>query len=154
VAMAHNGILAVDVPKGSDNSDTVEFIRQCLCGLSERELMGGLMREELEQAIGGNRLVFLSASGKLSIVNAKLGEWEDRTWYSNTGYQAPTLSLGSGHVPLDAPLDDWEREYLNEHIGGGFDGEDREFWAYVLRSDREWQRKAKQPTERALYYAV
>jgi hypothetical protein len=90
VGLVHNGILPFEPPKGSTISDTVFFCRTVLAHRQPDQLVSVKYGKTLEQMIGvGNKLVLLANSGKLSIVNEKVGSWDGLRWYSNLWWTFP-----------------------------------------------------------------
>ena len=87
--MMHNGVIDVDVPKGSRRSDTrivVEDYLKPLIGAKPGRLHNLGLRRFIQTMIGdsGNRLVFLDDQGALTYFNRSLGiEWRG-LWCSNT----------------------------------------------------------------------
>jgi hypothetical protein len=91
--MIHNGILDIDVPKGSTKSDTVLFVEQYLQPLSEDFMKDKNVLTLLEHIIGStNKFCFLNNKGEFAIVNEKAGDWEDGVWYSNTSHRYATYT--------------------------------------------------------------
>ena len=84
VGVAHNGILWA--PK--DQSDTVYFCKTVLAERTAHQLLTAQFRLFIEEVVGvSNKLVLLSRTGQLSIINEDQGEWIDNTWYSNVSFQ-------------------------------------------------------------------
>ena len=97
--IAHNGVLAVDIPKGDKRSDTRIYAEEILPS------WGGACADfdEIEQLIGAdNKLVILSANDDClydwQIVGEAGGHWDTDTdtWFSNYSYlervRVPLLS--------------------------------------------------------------
>lgn len=96
LGFAHNGILPVDIPKGSDDSDTVVFGRQYLSHLTIAELLGDAFAKEMGEAIGSfNKLILMDGAGNTSIVNQDAGILDNGIWWSNAGYLPSRYALSS-----------------------------------------------------------
>lgn len=91
--MGHNGILPVDVPKGSKRSDTAEFASRVfpatardITALDEAKYV-----KELSEWAKGNKLVFLTANpaakSNYYIINESDGHWDKDMWWSNYSYE-------------------------------------------------------------------
>lgn len=90
VGLVHNGILgcSTTIPKDRDISDTVWFIEQVLAGRDVDKLMSRRMRKKMAKWIGwGNKFVLLDHTGRMSIVNATMGESAMGCWFSNMDYE-------------------------------------------------------------------
>jgi hypothetical protein len=88
LVFAHNGIIPIDSPREAGFSDTVLFNESYLKHLKPDFLKDEGTMKEIEDIIGiGSKLAFLAADGIIRIVNSKLGEWCNGTWYSNSGYK-------------------------------------------------------------------
>ena len=85
----HNGILDIDVPKGSKENDTQIFNNALMKPLPYNFYKNNAIMNVLEYTIGsGNKFVFLDDKGDFYILNEKAGEWsEDGAWFSNTSYK-------------------------------------------------------------------
>ena len=93
-AMAHNGILHDWVGEEKDKkSDTVHFVEQILRPLLSkvpRAYLDILFQHMLEKTIDvGNKMIFLDANGRHSILREYAGEWDKKKgcWFSNDGYK-------------------------------------------------------------------
>lgn len=86
VAAIHNGILSIDVPKGSDDSDTAIFLRKVITPNLGKVMNDPIIRGHIEKAVGSNKLVFLTEKRKFIFLNERLGHWRDGVWYSNSCY--------------------------------------------------------------------
>ena len=88
--IGHNGILDVEVPKGSMRSDTRIFCETLLPRQGIRALDNRRKRAALEAWLGGSKLVIFTTLEKMSeqvyILNEHQGEWVDGTWWSNDSY--------------------------------------------------------------------
>ena len=88
VALIHNGILDVKVPKGSPKNDTQLFIENYLNGIDKHTLMHNkAIHGLIEKCIGhNNKFVLLDNNGFYKIINEDAGHWKDNVWYSNYSY--------------------------------------------------------------------
>lgn len=128
VAVAHNGVFKIDIPKHCDMSDTVAFVQQKLAPLPWHVLMDEHFADYLAGEIGGNKLVLLDAEGTTSIVNETCGEWQGGMWYSNMrwqdDYSTPIrLPMTCGKLfstppPTLSLQDEWEELYCRKANGG------------------------------------
>ena len=94
----HNGILDIDVPKGSKENDTQIFNNGLMKPLPYNFYKNNAIMNVLEFTIGsGNKFVFLDDAGDFFILNEKAGEWsEDGAWFSNTSYKRSSYSKAYG----------------------------------------------------------
>ena len=91
--MIHNGILDINVPKNSNVSDTVIFVRDLLTPLKVDFMKDEAILNLIEHAIGtGNKFCFLNNKGEYAIVNEKAGEWRDGVWFSNHSYETKKVT--------------------------------------------------------------
>lgn len=84
LGFVHNGIL-----QGMGDyyfSDTYYF-NQMLKIMPEDFLKNKSTKEKMSNFIGLNKLIFLDNKNKYTIINEKLGTWEDDNWYSNNSYR-------------------------------------------------------------------
>lgn len=90
--VGHNGILPVDVPKGSKRSDTAEFAARVfpnaagtIATLDEPDYF-----KKLAEWSKGSKLVFLTANpdakSSYYIINEADGHWDKDMWWSNHSY--------------------------------------------------------------------
>jgi len=99
VAMVHNGVFKIQIPKDEDISDTVAFVREHLSWRNPKQLLGDKMRRRLNHDVGKhNLIVLMRGDGAISIVNENEGLWDGDCWYSNTGYLPRTPSY---YIPGD-----------------------------------------------------
>jgi hypothetical protein len=141
VAIVHNGVLRVQIPKGEDISDTIAYVRQHLSWKTPKQLLGAKMRRRLEGEIGWqNKFVILRGDGELSIVNEREGEWADGVWYSNSSYR-PQLATyyvnGQGSLWDDEGDDAWAswRRLQRNHEDDALD----ELWDELMELEElEW----------------
>jgi len=103
----HNGILDIDVPKGSKENDTQIFNNNLMKPLPYNFYKNQAIMNLIEQAIGsGNKFAFLDDNGDYFILNEEAGEWsEDGAWFSNTSYKTPKPTYNRGYYGGWA--DDW-----------------------------------------------
>lgn len=94
VALMHNGILSIYVPKTSKINDTQIFIKKCLKNISTQDLFQNkCIYNLIFEAIGrSNKFVLLNNKGEYKIINEKAGHWKDDVWYSNKSYE-PRIPL-------------------------------------------------------------
>jgi predicted glutamine amidotransferase len=91
--MGHNGILPVDVPKGSKRSDTAEFASRVFPATARdiTALDDAKYVEDLSAWAKGNKLVFLTANSAAKsnyyIINESEGHWDKDMWWSNYSYE-------------------------------------------------------------------
>lgn len=88
--LIHNGILRIDMPNNSKDSDTIWYIRKYLKPLSRDFMYDDAICQLIEMSIGyGNKFVLLSNKGEYRIINENAGHWENGVWYSNYSYKPP-----------------------------------------------------------------
>ena len=99
LVMAHNGIISTMTRYATTaKSDTVAFVERVLAKVPTDELLTERATRELEAAVGTyNKLVFLAADGRYSIVGEKQGTWDGGIWYSNTNYRRPRVRPSRGY---------------------------------------------------------
>lgn len=92
----HNGILRYDygVDRNSLDSDTMMFNKNILQKIEKNclnEFIKGnskVLKDLLEGYIGtGNKMIFLNKDGNFTILNERLGIWDNGVWYSNDSYK-------------------------------------------------------------------
>jgi len=100
LAFAHNGIINIDVPSGSQVSDTIIFGEKILKQLPDNWLKKQSYVELVGRYIGNSKLVFLSGKGDVNIIHQELGEWYEGCWYSNGGFRSavPRSYTGTGKL--------------------------------------------------------
>jgi hypothetical protein len=81
----HNGI--IDVPSTDKLSDTRSFANHVLAHLRPGWLDNKHVRRMVERFIGGSKLLFLDAQGRVDILNESHGTWHEGVWYSNSGFR-------------------------------------------------------------------
>ena len=86
MAFIHNGIFS-SPPKGSKISDTLLFNYQILQELPSNFMGNKAIMDLLEEYSGYSKLVFLDSNGNHQIVNEKLGDWHNGSWFSTTDYK-------------------------------------------------------------------
>lgn len=85
--MIHNGILDIDVPKKSKESDTVIFVKKFLQDLPKDFMSNKGIINLIGECIGThNKFCFLNEKGEYAIANEKQGIWDEGVWYSNGTY--------------------------------------------------------------------
>lgn len=152
VALVHNGVLRVLIPKGEDISDTIAYIREHLSWRTPKQLLGAKMRRRLEDDIGWqNKFVILRGDGELSIVNEREGEWSAGVWYSNDNYRSRLATYyvsGQGGASATAAIYGqllWdEAPGSTEDIIGGL-------WEELIElEEREWDELTEDEWKRRL----
>ena len=130
--MIHNGILSIDVPKGSKVSDTVLYVEQYLKPLPKDFMLNdGIMSLITDHIGAGNKFVFLNNRGDFSIANEKAGHWKNGVWFSNYSYEAYSFYTkgykGKSKVysPYSSYWDEDDYEWESE--------------AFELTPEEEWQ---------------
>ena len=130
--MIHNGILSIDVPKGSKVSDTVLYVEQYLKPLPKDFMLNDGIMSLITDHIGtGNKFVFLNNHGDFSIANEKAGHWKNGVWFSNYSYEAYSFYTkgfkGKSKVysPYPSYWDEDDYEWESE--------------AFELTPEEEWQ---------------
>ena len=130
--MIHNGILSIDVPKGSKVSDTVLYVEQYLKPLPKDFMLNdGIMSLITDHIGAGNKFVFLNNHGDFSIANEKAGHWKNGVWFSNYSYEAYSFYTkgykGKSKVysPYSSYWDEDDYEWESE--------------AFELTPEEEWQ---------------
>lgn len=89
--ISHNGIIRAYHPEEDSEdkhlNDTRIFIRDILCGLPRGWQNNESIRRLVEHTIGGgNKLVLMDRTGKVTILNEWAGHWNAGRWYSNSSY--------------------------------------------------------------------
>lgn len=104
--LIHNGILRIDMPLNSKDSDTIWFIRKYLKPLSRDFMKDDAICELIEMAIGSNnKFALLNNKGEYRILNESAGNWENGVWYSNCSYKPPvTFTTPNYSKWKDLPL--------------------------------------------------
>jgi glutamine amidotransferase len=100
VAMAHNGVLEINIPDDAKHkSDTRVYCEAVLEPLLYRVPVDHpSLKLLLEKAIGAaNKLVLLAANGAYAIINEAQGHWHRGAWYSNAGYSYEAKWSGYGY---------------------------------------------------------
>ena len=102
--MIHNGTMDGTGAKWGDGpSDTALFVKKFEEKLTYPVLEKN--KEDIEKAIGSNKLAFLFHDGTHFIVNAAVGNWDNGVWYSNYSYR-PRLSTSTTAME-DYTSDNW-----------------------------------------------
>lgn len=101
--LIHNGILNIDVPKGSEVSDTILFIQRYMQNLPNDFAYNNSILSMLEKLIGtNNKFCILNTNGDTAIINESAGHWVDNVWYSNASYKSYSRYFSA--------YEDWEWE--------------------------------------------
>lgn len=92
LGFVHNGVL--DVPSTKEISDTRVFGRHVLAHLPANWRDDTVLRECYEEGFlgTGNKVVTLDHTGRIDILNEKLGLWHEESWFSNDGFKASRWS--------------------------------------------------------------
>ena len=87
LVFAHNGIIS-NVSENDQYSDTQMFNKEVLQKLPEKFLNDTITIKLLSGFTSGSKLAFLDSKKNVSIINEKLGHWNDENtmWFSNYGY--------------------------------------------------------------------
>ncbi len=163
LAVAHNGIISKQAGGSDGKSDTRNFVDDVLAKLPLDFLESDGILEMMSDYIGHSKLVFMNGDGDTHIVNAKLGWWEDKRWYSNQSHRwqkthgssttyynatnATSSQLGFYHDTYDArsvkqenfPVfkeDEDEATLLRARQHGSYDD-------YDMANDTDWQQMVK-----------
>jgi glutamine amidotransferase len=84
----HNGIIStLPAPIPANTSDSISLSTQILQQMPRGFHLNPVECLLLEKYIGTNKLIFLDSAGNTSIINEKLGIWDEDIWYSNTNYK-------------------------------------------------------------------
>jgi glutamine amidotransferase len=88
--LAHNGVLDIDVPKGSHRSDTRIWAEDMMPEFMEW-LDDPLGWEQLEDWAKGNKIAIFTLDPRMEssvyIINEGLGHWDKGRWFSNDTYK-------------------------------------------------------------------
>ena len=118
--MIHNGILDIDVPKGSKISDTVIFVNEILKPLPRDFMKDEGIMNMIEFTIGSsNKFCFLNAKGEYAIANEDMGEWRDGVWFSNHSYETKKVKYTYAYPYYNwgySYEDDYEDEFRHTSI--------------------------------------
>jgi len=89
LAFVHNGIINIEIPPGSENSDTMEFRDRILQHLPEGFTRDPVTMELIRGYVGSGRLVFMDGDKNVTIVNERSGQVDPQgRWHSNEGAMA------------------------------------------------------------------
>jgi predicted glutamine amidotransferase len=137
ICLIHNGVLHIDVPKGSKINDTQIFINKYMKGIKNDTIMKNhTFHNILEEMIGAsNKFVILNNKGEFKIINEKAGNWENGCWFSNNGHKTTRVRYTSA-------FDNWEKYYngytkKNVCYSYGWDEDDYEVDYDELPFDKE-----------------
>ena len=93
LAVAHNGILYRHSGGLNDDvSDTRHFVDDVLAKLPQGFLKHEGILTMLSDYIGTSKLAFMDGNGDCTIINSKLGQWNEDRWYSNGSYMGYRLA--------------------------------------------------------------
>lgn len=109
VAVVHNGILNQHCDENNPINDTQLFVWDVLANLPENFLRNEGILTMLSDYIRYGKLVFISTTGKVTIINENLGVWSNGRWYSNRSYlpaPKPTIAELVNRLPKTTPF--WE----------------------------------------------
>lgn len=107
MVVGHNGMLTQWAPFTNDwRSDThifADYCRQIVQMFTETSQLNTapILAKMLDPVIGGNRIVFMTASG-FTFLNESLGDWSDGVWYSNG---VPTKAAYCRNIPKTKWID-------------------------------------------------
>lgn len=111
VALIHNGILNIDVPIGSEASDTRIFIGKYLANLPNDFIKNKAILDIIEDFIGkNNKFAFLNNKGESAICNMYEGVIENGIWYSNSSYSYRSFYDYYGYDENDI------KNYISDYI--------------------------------------
>lgn len=93
LVLIHNGILDVNVPKGSEINDTQIYINTFLKPFSTLDLIEhtGLHNLIADSIGSGNKFVMMDNTGTYAIINESAGHWNEGVWYSNHSYETTRM---------------------------------------------------------------
>lgn len=98
MAIIHNGIMPIFVPKGSAESDTVLFVKQVMQTIPTNFNKFTGVVWLLERYMGSsNKVVVLKGDGTHVILNEKSGHWDSGAWYSNHSYKPVVVMTPTNH---------------------------------------------------------
>lgn len=111
----HNGILDIDVPKGSKENDTQIFNNSLMKPLPFNFYKNNAIMNILEYTIGsGNKFVFLDDKGDYYILNEAAGEWsENGAWFSNTSYKREKFVYSKSYYAKPYSYYGWEDDWYD-----------------------------------------
>ena len=87
-AMIHNGIITGYGDTKLDRSDTRDFIKTIIDCLPKGWYTNRAICSLIEGNIGYSKMVLMTQTGKVRIINEDKGTWDDGRWYSNDSYKA------------------------------------------------------------------
>lgn len=88
LALIHNGVLDIDVPKNSPKNDTRIYIESYLQGFTTHDLIHNeALKNLIGFSIGTNKFVMLNSANEYAIINEDYGHWVNGTWFSNHSYE-------------------------------------------------------------------
>lgn len=89
LAFVHNGIISIQIPSTSTNSDTMEFNDRVLKHLPDGFTKDASTMELIRGYVDPSRLVFMEGDGSVTIVNEQSGSVDPQgRWHSNEGAMA------------------------------------------------------------------
>lgn len=98
IALAHNGILPAPSVSLLNNdasmSDTAYWCATVFWGRSPRVLMDKRFVRHMSKMVGFNKLAWIDQKGHFRIVNMKMGDWLNGSWYSNTWHLHTPTAYG------------------------------------------------------------
>lgn len=115
--VGHNGILPVEVPKGSKRSDTAEFALNVFPSAAGTVAMLDMADylKEWEDWARGSKLVFLTANpdakSNFYILNEADGHWDKDMWWSNHSYVHTPRYLYDGYGSRYSHGGGWSYSY-------------------------------------------
>jgi predicted glutamine amidotransferase len=84
--MAHNGIIC-EMPEHPTKSDTIVFKEYILEKLPTRFWENESIMILLETFLDGSKIVLIHNAFEFTIINEKLGHWNNGSWFSNDTYE-------------------------------------------------------------------
>jgi hypothetical protein len=151
IAFCHNGILPINVPRNSIDSDTRIFNDYVLQMIRPDALTTPLIKDIIEEWIATDKLALLFDTGEYEIYNEKEGEWSGGCWFSNEGYLYETHYVYGEN----------EHENLNCHYCGAdlrFKIERETGSCYICTEEQMWKdytdAEGEMDDKDKLYYEV
>ena len=92
----HNGV--IDIKTKGTESDTMSFNRNYLKKIKSlhKLIKSNGIKKLIADRIENSKLVFLDKFGKYTIINEKMGQWDNGSWFSNSSYKTPKFGYDYG----------------------------------------------------------